>query len=70
MKPDKVYLASRELKVHLASKELDIVFGADFILRVNIDGICVMRVWLDQGCEIAIRNDLPHDIGLQKVAPC
>lgn len=38
----------------LAEKQLEIVVGSDNVVRINIDGICAMRVRIAPGAEIAI----------------
>lgn len=41
-----------------AARQLEIVLGADRIARINIDGVCALRVRLKQGCQFDVRNDL------------
>jgi hypothetical protein len=41
-----------------ATRQLEIVLGVDRIARINIDGVCVLRVRLKPGCQFDIRNDL------------
>lgn len=41
---------------HLAEKQLEIVIGSDRIIRINIDGTCVLRVRLEPGAEYVIDN--------------
>jgi hypothetical protein len=41
-----------------AARELEIVVGADHIVRINVDGLCVFRTRLNAACELVIRNEL------------
>jgi hypothetical protein len=36
---------------HTAIKQLELVVGTDRIVRVDIDGICALRVRMLDGCE-------------------
>lgn len=36
---------------HAAFKQVEVVIGADRIVRVNIDGICALRARMRDGCE-------------------
>jgi hypothetical protein len=42
----------------IAARELEIVVGADRVVRINVDGLCAFRTRLDAACELVIRNDL------------
>jgi hypothetical protein len=41
-----------------AEHELEVVVGADSIVRINVDGACVLRVRMLAGCQFRERNDL------------
>ena len=40
-----------------ASKEAECYVGADSIMRINIDGVCALRIRLKDGCSVVYRND-------------
>jgi hypothetical protein len=40
-----------------ATKQVECTLGADNILRINIDGVCVLRVRAKEECEIILRDD-------------
>ena len=38
--------------------EIEVVIGADHVMRLNIDGLCALRVGITtKGCVLRIRND-------------
>lgn len=41
-----------------AYRHLEIVLGADRIVRVNVDGECAARFRMKEGCQFTERNDL------------
>jgi hypothetical protein len=41
-----------------AKVQLEMMIGADRVVRINLDGRCVMRVRLEKGADLSIRNDL------------
>lgn len=45
------------LRDSTATRQLEIVLGADRIARINVDGVCALRVRLAQGGQFDIRND-------------
>ena len=43
-----------------AETEIEVVIGADHVMRLNIDGLCALRVGITtKGCVLRIRNDSP-----------
>jgi hypothetical protein len=46
----------------IATRQLEIVLGADRIARINVDGVCALRVRLKQGCQFVIRHDLNWEV--------
>lgn len=53
--------------VHAAEKQLELVFGSDRVVRINIDGECVLRVLMLPGSEYVVddrrtlKSPLPGD---------
>lgn len=45
-----------------AEKQCEVLVGADSIIRINIDGICVLRVRIEKGCELMIDARVVNDI--------
>jgi hypothetical protein len=45
-----------EMQDHTAIKQLELIVGTDRIVRVNIDGICALRVRLHGDAELVIRD--------------
>jgi hypothetical protein len=39
-----------------AHREFEIFIGSDNIARINSDGVCILRVHLDPGCEVSLVN--------------
>jgi hypothetical protein len=35
-----------------ASHQLEVMVGSDRIVRINIDGVCALRVRLEKGCKL------------------
>jgi hypothetical protein len=42
----------------VAQQQLELVIGHDRIVRVNVDGICFIRIRLEKDSAFDIRNDL------------
>lgn len=40
-----------------ATRRLEIMVGADRIVRINVDGQCALRVWMTEDCQFNMRND-------------
>jgi hypothetical protein len=39
-----------------AARQLNIVVGADRIVRINVDGECAMRIRLEEDCQLEVRT--------------
>jgi hypothetical protein len=42
----------------IAERQFEVVIGADWVVRINVDGQCVLRLWLKPGAQVDVRNDL------------
>jgi len=45
----------------IAEKQFEVIVGMDNIARVNIDGICAIRVRLTSDCEIVLDADTSEE---------
>jgi hypothetical protein len=56
-----------------AEHEIEMTIGNDHVMRLNVDGMCLIRVSVARGCVLRIRNDsadipvnlsplTPHDL--------
>ena len=51
---------------YAAKQQVEIVIGADHVMRINVDGVCAIRIVLGKvngdtnNCRIDVRNDLPE----------
>ena len=48
---------------YFADKEFNVVIGADRIVRINVDGMCVLRIRMEKDCVVKIddRQSLPEE---------
>ena len=54
----------------VAYRDIDFMIGADRIVRVNVDGACVMRVRLNEDCRLALRNHIAEFVPALRDGAC
>lgn len=43
-----------------AEKQIEILTGRDFVIRINVDGVCVLRIRQEPGCICEYTDDLSN----------
>jgi hypothetical protein len=52
----------------VAQQQLELVIGHDRIVRINVDGICVIRIRVCKACAFDIRNDIVEYVASLRAA--